>query len=723
MATNSAVKVNYLSRDFESIKQDLVNLARTRHADKLAFFNDASPDIMYMEMVAYVGDMLSYYTDKTFNESFLTTAQAREALIRITSNLGFFETGTTPSSVQVTLTINVPFFADPNTGVIKPNPDYLVNISPGMQLKADNGTPFEILEEVNFTDERNRVIIPNLDGNNAIIDYTISKTAVAKAGETKIQRFYVSPDLALPFLQINIDDSDVTEVMSAVDLPGSVFTAPTDSTFTDPDVAWFQVKYLTQDSQFLEINPLLQPQNNFTNLIDPVVVIGAQVDIPRRFIVRRDVNNLTSLIFGSSSPDFGAFNSLIQTNIDPNTISYNQVLNNAALGQIPPANSTLFIKYRSGGGESTNVVVGQINTIVSKTFGAAPSTANLTILQSVRNSLAVSNPIPALGGRAVPSNEELRASIGKSFASQERVVTYEDLRVSLGEMPPIFGKPFRISFEEIKPRVANFQQVENGINFYLNALLAEATQTGRQLQVQNITDFLDNLQNGDAIVDPTTNTLTTLSQETASLLGASPTLWIGEKARLYVIGIDENSQLVTTLKDQTTGLFTSPLQDLKLNIKEYLRQKRLIGDWVDIVDGRVVNVTVEFTILVDKKNPQQVLTEALNAMRNYFNINNWQMNQPIFIANVSTILQQINGVINVVDLKFYNIFNTDPISGRQYQPQEIGRYRNNSATSVNVFNNKFEMNTVNNVILQYNDSIFEVRFPDSDIIGSAIVAG
>lgn len=101
------------------------------------------------------------------------------------------------------------------------------------------------------------------------------------------------------------------------------------------------------------------------------------------------------------------------------------------------------------------------------------------------------------------------------------------------------------------------------------------------------------------------------------------------------------------------------------------------------------------------------------------------MGMPIFIANVSTALQEINGVINVVDLKFYNIFgigpnSLDPNSNRVYSPQEIGRYRYNTTTQVGANNNRFLMASENNIIQGYNSMIFEVKYPESDIIGSSI---
>ena len=176
---------------------------------------------------------------------------------------------------------------------------------------------------------------------------------------------------------------------------------------------------------------------------------------------------------------------------------------------------------------------------------------------------------------------------------------------------------------------------------------------------------------------------------------------------------------VTIYKDEN-GIWQYPNELLKINIKNYLKTKRVIGDWIDIVDGRVVNIQVYFTIIADKRNKQKVIIDCLTTLRDYFNITNWQMNQPIIVSNVSTVLQQIEGVAAVTDLKFYNIFDTDPTNGKVYSPKEIGRYRNNSSTPVTNYNNKFLMNQINGCIISYPDTIFSVRYSDIDLVGSAL---
>ena len=700
-------QINYFNRDFQALKNDLINWAKTYHSDKLLYFNENNPDIMYLEMCAYVGDMLGYYIDKSFNERFRTTALARESLVRIANDLGFFEIGSTPASTQVVLTIKVPAYMDGFSGTYQPDPDYLIKIESGLKARSEAGMYYEILEEVNFADASNREIIPNLDGNNVTIDFTIKKYAVAKAGNTKIQRIYITENLAKPFLTITLDDLDVTEIISIITVPGNQYIAPEDLEFEDSSKTYTEVKYLAQNEVFIELNPVQIAQLG-TNYIDPVIKQGAMVPVSKRFVKRKDANGLTYLTFGSNIISTTSFNQIIQNPVNITNLSFNEILNNTDLGEIPPPNSTMFIKYRTGGGKNTDALANQITNIVSKSFALASSSVDFNVLQRVRNSLRITNNTPALGGKDAPTEEEIRATAGKVFAAQDRVVTYPDIQAAISNMPAKFGQPFRISCEEIKPNLANYSQLKGGVEFKLTELLSLTTQVERQAKVLEINNFISDFS--------------TAAQDTSTLLSMYPTLWIGEKARLYVLGINQDDQLIAPYKINNT--WTYPNELLKWNIKEWLKTKRLMGDWIDIVDARINNIQLEFTVLADKNNPQKVLTQCLQTLKNYFSIYNWQINQPIFIANVQTILQSLNGVVNVVDIKFYNIFGVgndskDPLSGRTYAPEEYGRYRNNGAVA-SIGNNKFLMNTSDNIVMAYPDTIFEIRHPDYDITGHII---
>lgn len=718
MANN--ITVNYLNRDFDAVKQDLINFVKKYHSDKILYFNDANPDIVYLEMVAYCTDLLNFYIDKTFNENFRSTAQARESIIRIADNLGFFNWGPASSFTQVVLSISVPFVND--GGTLKPDSDFLLSIENGMVVTSDSGIQFEILDEVNFADSRNRITVPNLDSNGQLINYTIKKYVTAYAGETKIQRFYIDAEKSKPFLQITLDELDVIEITGVVDISGNIFVAPTNSTFDVDPNKFYEVKHLAVDKIFVPTNPdlILDPIEKLKQ-IENSIKQGQYIQIPKRFIVRRDVNGLVTLTFGNQQIGFSTFKDLIEQGPISSDTNISSILNNTTLGEIPSPDSTLFIRYRVKGGTDTNVATGQINSIITSKFLPPQGNPDLNQLQQVRRSLKIANEIPAVGGRDQLSNEEIRQYSGAIYSTQDRAVTPEDFPAIIADMPVSFGSPFRVSLEEIKPKVSNMSDVRQGLEILLNGtdgLLQQTTQTDRELKYQEIETFLDDTQDGIAFIPPNNQAIAT-SEYTVALLNSLPSLWIGEKVRIYIVGIDENGKLATIVKD-SNGLFQSPNQTLKDNIRKYLIEKRLIGDWVDIVDGRVVNFQVQFSIIADPSRKRQVLTDCLNAMKSYFDITKWQMNQPIFVDNVRTILQQIDGVINVVDMTFYNVFGIDPDNNRQYQIEEIGRYRRNLGPSINLSNNKFEMEKVNNTIIGYPDSIFELRYPDSDIIAQAL---
>ncbi len=710
--------INYFSRDFTKLRADLITYVQNYHADKFAYFNDASPDMMYLEMLAYFGDVFNYQLDKAFNESFRGTAQSRESLIRIAQDFGFYNYFPKPASSQVVLAIDVPAVPNSDGSAMIPDPRYLVSIYSGMRLESNNGTTFESIDEVNFASGLNRTIVPNYDANNKLINFTVKKSVVVTAGVSKIQRFYVNNNNIAPFLEITLTDNNVTEILGVVVVPGNTFVPPDDSAFRSDVNTYTEVEHLAQDSIFVDINPTDNTIQNLLNAYtDMSINYGEWVNKPKRFIVRRDRDNNTKLIFGSTLIDYSAWTQLIGTT-DVSTLanfSLSQVLNNSALGEIPPVNSTLFIKYRAGAGVSSNALYNQITDITDKQFFDNTTASDFSVLDRVRQSLRVDSNLPAIGGTDPMTNEEIRHSVGKVFAANDRAVVYEDVKALINAMPARFGQPFRISYEEIKPKVLNYTQIQNYVSAKLDELLALPMSTDRINKSTEIKTFMQNILSSTVQIDQNGNPIT-LATSSNQILQNTPSLWLGEKCRLYVLGIDQDFQPTTIYKD-TKGVWQSPNELLKQNIKNYLISKRVIGDWIDIVDASVVNFQVEFTIMADRKNKQKVLIDCLTTLRNYFDVHNWQINQPIFVANVNTILQEIDGVINVVSLKFNNVFGTDVESNKEYSPPEIGRYFNNTTNALNTSNNKFVMNTTNNVIMSRPDTFLCVKYPDIDIRG------
>jgi hypothetical protein len=177
--------------------------------------------------------------------------------------------------------------------------------------------------------------------------------------------------------------------------------------------------------------------------------------------------------------------------------------------------------------------------------------------------------------------------------------------------------------------------------------------------------------------------------------------------RVYRVGISSNpnNPLATRLhilsRNRHGQLAISP-DTLKRNIRTYINQFRLISDAIDVLDGKVVNIGVEYTVVVDSFSNTTVVVQQINAaLKEYFKIQNFQIGEPIFKTQVENIVINTDGVLSLTGLNFTNNFGL--IDGRQY--------------STSVF--PIRQYTKDNILIAPEGTIFEVRFPDSDIVGNA----
>jgi hypothetical protein len=187
----AAPQVNYLSRDYTSIREDLINYLKAFFPDQWQDFNVASPGMALLELNAYVGDILSYVADKKFNELFIDGVTERKSAYRLAKTLGYSIPGVRPALTLADITIEVPVTAN------GPDPDYMPIFRPGVQIKGA-GQVFETVSEVDFsrdfseTGDPNRIIQPILNGNQDLIRYRIikrEKIREKKWEEKKLKEF------------------------------------------------------------------------------------------------------------------------------------------------------------------------------------------------------------------------------------------------------------------------------------------------------------------------------------------------------------------------------------------------------------------------------------------------------------------------------------------------------------------------------------------------------
>jgi len=622
---NKQTDIKYVGRDFDAYKQGLIEFAKAYYPDTYNDFNEASPGSLFLDMAAYVGDVLSYYTDYNFRENFLVYAQEKKNLLTMAAAFGYKPKLSVPSSV----TLDVYQLLPPTgTGATTaPNFSYGLKIKEGMEVKATNqGVNFITTANLDFTQDTptspTEISVYSYDTNTGAINYYLAKKQVkAISAKTKTTTFTINASTRYLKLLLQDTTDPLIGIQSIVD---------------SDDNTWYEVPYLAQDTMFERV------QNTIYN--DPVSSVYSSEmpwlmklkKVPRRFIVRVTEAGL-EIQFGagtSSMPDEELLATPEQIGlILPNgkqdtdaSLDPSNPLITSTYGLVP-SNTTLTVTYLVGGGVSSNVPSNSINIIESidtteTSLPIATTALNNAILQSV----SIDNMEAASGGRNEETIEEIRQNTLAQFSSQNRAVTREDYIMRVYSMPSTFGSA------------------------------AKAYITPDEQQNIGTSDLADTVANPLAL-------------------------------NLYVLGYDNNKNC-----NKLNGA-------VKENVKTYLSQYRMLTDSINIRDAYIINIGVKFDIIpLPNYNANEVLLKSIQTVKDYFNIDRWQIAQPIVVSDVYNILFNVDGVQSVSTLKVTNL--NDSALGYSNVVYDV-----NAATRSGI------------IYPSLDPAIFEVKYPNIDIQG------
>ncbi len=427
--------IKYYNKDFTSLRQDLINYARTYFQNTYMDFSPSSPGNMFIEMAAYVGDVLSFYTDNQLQETLLLYAQERRNIIALAYALGYRPKVTTASTVVLDVYQQIP-----STGAPNYNPDYryTFRIEQGstVQSKSNPTITFITEELVDFgfssSFDPTNVTIYQYDGLGNPQFYLLRKQVKAYSGTIKTTDFTFSSPQQFPIVTIN--DSNIIQILGVTDSDGN---------------QWYEVPYLAQDTVFDESlnTPINEP--NYADEDDNARFMLRLKKVPRRFVTRFEDDNNLSLEFGSgvtSSPDeiilpnpdnvgLGIIDGISKLNqaYDPSNFLYTNEYG------IAPSNTTLTVQYVIGGGIETNLPSDDIN--INSSINTFIDSYNLdgNLVTSMRNSIRFNNANPSSGGGPGETTEQIRLQALANFPTQNRNVTKADYLVRTLSMPAKFG--------------------------------------------------------------------------------------------------------------------------------------------------------------------------------------------------------------------------------------------------------------------------------------------
>ncbi len=597
--------INYASRNYADIRAGLVDMVKQYYPDVLSDFNDASVGMMLLELNAAVGDMLSYNTDRMFQETQIDYAKEKKSVLSMARTFGLKIPGKRPSVTIVDFSVTLPVLGDTF------DVSYAPLLRAGSQVSG-GGKVFEATNDIDFSNPfnvngiPNRIIIPNFNSNGVLSNYTITKREIVTNGYTRTYKKVININDVRPFFELVLPENNVISIESIITLDGTNFNAePSFSEFYNFDNRWFEVDALAENKVFIE---------DYSRITDNSgVKPGKWVTVTKKFITEYTDLGFTKIIFGAGTKDTSSL-----CDFDKNIPLVNQIgniINNSSLGETPTANTTMYVKYRIGGGSDTNVgpnVLKNVGIINMSVNGS-----NQSINAAVRNSLTVNNAFPALGGRNEPSVEEIRYMVKYNFSAQNRAVTIKDYQARISQMPGQFGVPFRCGvYEE-----------------------------------QN-------------------------------------------KVKVYIMGLDASSKL--------SNESTSALRE---NIATYLSDYRMLNDYVSISNGKIINLSFEIDLYVDKKMPQsQIITEVIKNVKDYMDINKFDMGDNIYLSPLVETINNVGGVLNVIDLRVYN-----KVGGGKYSLNEISQpYLDTETRQIDISDDY--------TIFGEPTSMFEIKYPNMDIM-------
>jgi len=431
-----ADKISYAERDFLGLRNELINLTKEYYPDLIQNYNDASLYSVFLDLNAAVGDNLHYHIDRTLQETVLEFAQQKQSIYNIARTYGLKLPGKRPSVSLVDFTITVPVSGD------KEDARYLGILRRGAQVSGA-GHMFESVNDIDFSSpydskgNPNRTKIPNLDGNGNIISYNITKREVVVNGITKVFRKVIRSNEVKPFLKVYLPDQDVLGIVDVIEKEGTTFTTiPSDNEFISSNNKWYEVKSLSQDRIFV---PDPTSPSDQTSIIS-----GKYKTVSKRYISEFTPEGYAFLTFGGGNTSAqDQFDTFVDLGGNYDLLDYT---NNISLGRSVRPNTTIFIKYRIGGGINSNVGVNVINRMGEyELIVTGPSTTQNT---RVINSITATNVTAAIGGADKPSIEEIRNMVAFNFAAQERAVTLNDYRILIRTMPAKYGAPSKVTVLE-----------------------------------------------------------------------------------------------------------------------------------------------------------------------------------------------------------------------------------------------------------------------------------
>jgi hypothetical protein len=440
------IPIDYLARDYESIKSALVEHAKRYYPQTYKDFSEVGFGSLMLDTVSYIGDNLSFYVDYNTNETFLDTASEFDNILKLSKQFGFKYYENPSSHGIATFFILVPA----NVYGLGPDPSYIPILKKDSSFSTRGGVSFTLTEDVFFNKDDNEIVAGKVNTTTGLPESYAIK-AVGKVQSGYLTELVQEIGDYKRFLKIPLNTPYITDIISVKDLNGNEY---------------FEVDYLSQDIIYKSmLNKDVGTNKNVKSILKPFTV-------PRRFVTIRERGQVY-IQFGTGDASSDTYNSDLA---DPSKVTLelygknyisdrefdpNNLIKSDKLGVVP-SNTTLTILVRANNSENVNTSAGTLTGVDNAIFDFGDiRNLDITKINSVRASIEVNNEEPIVGDNPEINAEELKFRVYNTFGAQNRAVTEKDYEALVYNMPPEFGSVKRVSL------VKDYDSFKRNLNMYV----------------------------------------------------------------------------------------------------------------------------------------------------------------------------------------------------------------------------------------------------------------
>lgn len=665
-------RIQYTARNYNDFLTSIQNITQRYYPQMGENMSDASVAEWLMELLASIGDDLSFHTDRLFQETSIDSAQTTSSVMNIARTNGVKIPGRKSAIVEAELSCTIPVRGEDAQRLADER--YAPIVKRGTLFSSGTQT-FELEEDCNFAEQfdsngqSNRTITPIRDSNGIITSYRYTKLMVVVACQSKIYSRQLTASDIKPFMTITLSDTSLLGVDSIIVKQGTNLTKDPDlgeffvdrESYTDknnlPCQRYFECESMIDQYRFgyetenvvdlanrkyynpvwediVETVSYTEPDGTQQNIDVPVrrVVKGKWERFKNKFTTEYTDNYQIKITFGAGLRN--AYGKIPDTAEKFTQYMMSRMTANDYLGVLPEPNSTMYILYRVGGGAASNIAAHTLTNIIfvdSTIDGNCDDSNNSAKAAAVRASFSVDNPTPSYGGRDELTQQEMKQIIKYNSSAQNRCITVHDYYARILQIPAKYGCPFRCSVVE-----------ENN------------------------------------------------------------------KIVIYCLGLDYQGKLMKQLAE--------PVAE---NIKAYLSNYRAVNDFVEIRSGKIINISVDVDIFVDKTyDKADVVKNVIDKVYDYMDVTKHQMGEDIFIGDLEKEISKIDGVVNLIDFRVYSQTGTgysDDAPQQPLLPADDCLANRLAEENININGNMLDLTQSDYTLYTEDNSMMEIKNKGTDI--------